>query len=136
MIRSVLLCILPAVDGAFCMLEAAEGTFCYTGGAGGDSLCATLMLEAVEGGLCLPKVLKVLDVLEGLEVPEAMLLCMLEGLKVPEVMRCVVLCIPKAVEDEPLSGLEFSIVAIFSMAECLRLGHSPQHRCLKECKPG
>jgi hypothetical protein len=35
-------------------------------GAGGDELCATLLFEAVEGGLCL------LEVLEALEVVEVM----------------------------------------------------------------
>src|SRR6266480_620547 len=58
----------------------------YAGGAGGNALCALCMLEAVEGGLCLPEAL---EVLEMLEVMRNVLLCMLE---VPEVMRCVQLC--------------------------------------------
>jgi len=74
--RSVLLCMQEAVEGGFCLMEVAEvpevmrcvllcilesceGCARFAGGvggsgrAGGDSLCAALLLEAVEGARCL-----------------------------------------------------------------------------------
>ena len=64
--------------------------------AGGDAPC---MLEAVEGGLCLPEVLEASEVMRRvlLSMQEAVegTLCFLEGL---EVMRRVQLCMLEAVE--------------------------------------
>ena len=65
------------------------------GGTGGDTLCATLMLEAVMGGLCLLQVLEVMR-------------CMLE---VTEVMRGVLLCMLEAL----CVSFEISDVAVFSL---------------------
>ena len=68
------------------------GSVCGGAGrAGGDTLYATLMLEAVVGGLCLLEVSEVPEVLQALDVMR----CTLEGLdvlEVTEVMRCVLLC--------------------------------------------
>ena len=66
--------------------------------AGGDALYAALYTEAVEGGLCLPEVMRcvLLYMLEAVEGG----LCLPEVLEVLEVMRCVPLCILEAVESE------------------------------------
>ena len=57
------------------------------------------MLEAVAGGLCLLRVLAMLEELKAPKVMHDVLLCLLEVLDVskvlemPEVMRCVLLCV-------------------------------------------
>ncbi len=107
--RCVLLCTLEDVEAVEAMLLCAttyaggRGRCALfaggVGGAGSDMLCATLYLEAAEGGFCL------LEALEAPEVMRCMLPCMLEvaegGLcllevlevpEVPEVMCCMLLC--------------------------------------------
>src|SRR6266480_2387227 len=77
-------------EGGLCLLEVPEVMRCVL-------LC---MLEAVEGGFYLLKVLKVLESMRWmLEAVEGGL-CLREALEVLEMMRCVLLCMLEAVEGE------------------------------------